>query len=72
MRLQRSPSMTSKIRSRITTPAQREAALDRVAELAGSRPGTPEHAEMTILLIAIDAYRAKPLRRHDMQGHTLH
>ena len=64
--------MTSEIRFRIMTTAQLEAALDRVAELAGFKPGTPEHAELTILLIAITAYSEKPMRTLVRQGETLH
>jgi len=59
-------------RYRIATEAQREAALDRIAELVNFKPGTPEHAELTILLIAVAAYEGRPRVTTGRMRDTVH
>lgn len=55
----------------ISTNEQLEAALDRIAELIGSKAGTPERQELTILLAAVTEYQEAPSLRRP-QGQTLH
>lgn len=64
--------MASKIRYQITTDTQLEAALDRIAELISFKKGTLEHAELTLLLVAVTAHgdRLKDQRRRTSE--TVH
>lgn len=55
--------MASEFRFRITTNKQFEAALDRIAQLVPFKRGTPEYEELTILLIAVIAYKPPAVRR---------
>jgi len=64
--------MASELRSQITTDAQLEAALDRIAELISYKPGTPEHGELTLLLIAVTAYGDRPKGQRRRTSETVH